>query len=150
MATPTASPSLARPSPARTATLWAFRFVAVVQAIAFVLQPISIGSFLQGSWAAYDLHQAVGGLLVVWTAITGAVGLLLAILARHIWLGIGVAALCVLTTAQVAFGSTGTLSVHVPLGVALVVIAVWMSAWSWTSGVLRRDGGASKEGARWA
>lgn len=138
MATPVLHTPIARPSAARTATLWAFRFVALIQAISFVLQPVSIGSFLQGSWAAYDLHQAVGGTLVICTAITGAVGLLLAILARRVWLGIGVVALCVLTTAQVAFGATGTLSVHVPLGVALVAVAVWMSAWSWT------------KGARWA
>lgn len=132
MATPALHPPVAGPSTARTATLWVFRFVALVQAISFALQPVSIGSFLQGSWAAYDLHQAVGGMLVIWTAITGAVGLPLAILARRIWLGLGVAALCVLTTAQVAFGATGTLSVHVPLGVALIGVAVWMSAWSWT------------------
>ncbi len=140
MAAPTLDPPVTRPrpTPARTAALWVFRVVALVQAVAFVLQPISIGSFLQGSWGAYDLHQAVGGILVLWTGITGAVGLLLAILARRVWLGIGVAVLCVLTTAQVAFGATGTLSVHVPLGVALVGVAVWMSAWSFT------------KGARWA
>lgn len=132
MAAPVLDPPVARPSTARTTSLWVFRLLALVQAISFALQPVSIGSFLQGNWVAYDLHQAVGGTLVVWTAITGVVGLALAILARRIWLGIGVVVLCILTTAQVAFGATGVMSVHVPLGVALVGIAVWMSAWSWT------------------
>lgn len=125
-------PRAASPSAARTVTLWCFRVLALVQAIGFTLQPISIGSFLQGSWAAYDLHVIVGGMLVLWTMVTGAVGLLLAILARRVWLGLGVLLLGFLTTMQVALGSTGTLSVHVPLGVTLVGVAVWMSAWSWT------------------
>lgn len=138
VAAPPFDPPAVRPSVARTATLWVFRFLALLQAILFVLQPISIGSFLQGSWAAFDMHSIVGGLLVLPTMATAAVGLLLAVLARRVWVGVGSMALGVLTTAQVGIGHTGLVSVHVPLGVALVALAVWLCAWSWT------------KGARWA
>lgn len=132
MATPVLDPPVARPSVARTATLWVFRLLALLQAVLFVLQPISIGSFLQGSWAAFDLHSIVGGILVLPTMVTAGVGLLLAVLARRLWVGLGSLALGVLTTMQVGIGHAGMVSVHVPLGVALVALAVWLSAWSWT------------------
>lgn len=138
MAHPVLERSGARPSTWRTATLWVFRLLALPQAILFVLQPISIGSFLQGSWAAFDLHSVTGGVLVPVTMLTGVVGLLLAVLARSVWLGLAVLALGFLTTMQVGIGHAGLVSVHVPLGVALVGLAVWMSVWSWT------------RGARWA
>lgn len=99
-----------------------------------MLQPISIGSFLQGSWAAFDMHSLVGALLVPLTMLTGVVGLVLAVLARRVWPGVGVIALLVLTTFQVGMGHTRLLVVHVPLGVVLVALAVWLCAWSWTRG----------------
>lgn len=138
MTTPVLDPPAAQPPTARTATLWAFRLLTLAQAALFILQPISIGSFLQGSWAAFDLHSIVGGVLVLPTMATAGVGLLLAVLARRVWVGVGSMALGVLTTAQVGIGHTGMVSVHVPLGVALVALAVWLCARSWT------------KGARWA
>ena len=132
MATTALEPPATRPSTARTATLWVFRLLTIPQAIGFALQPISIGSFLQGSWTAFDLHSVTGGVLVLPSMLTGAVGLLLALLARRVWLALGSIALGVLTTAQVGIGHAGLVSVHVPLGVALVALAVWLCAWSWT------------------
>lgn len=133
MAAPVLADLPTRPSAAHLLTLWAFRMVALLQAVLFVLQPISIGSFLQGSWAAFDVHSLVGGLLVPLTMLTGLVGLLLAVLARRPGTGVGVAALLVLTTVQVGLGHTRQLAVHVPLGVALVAVAVWLCAWSWSA-----------------
>ncbi len=134
MATPVLAYPPTRPSAAHLLTLWAFRMVALLQAVLFVLQPISIGSFLQGSWAAFDMHSLVGALLVPLTMLTGLVGLLLAVLARRVAVGVGVVALLMLTTFQVGMGHTRLLAVHVPLGVALVALAVWLCAWSWTRG----------------
>lgn len=132
MATPVLDPPVARPSVARTATLWVFRLLALLQAVLFVLQPISIGSFLQGSWTAFEMHSVVGSVLVLPTMLTMVVGLLLGILARRVWVAVGSLALGVLTTLQVGIGQAGLTSVHVPLGVALVGLAVWLSVWSWT------------------
>lgn len=119
------------------ATLWIFRVLTLPQAILFVLQPISIGSFLQGSWAAFGLHSIAGGILVLPTMATAAVGLLLAVLARRPWVGIGSVALGVLTTGQVAMGHTRLLAVHIPLGVLLVTLAVCLAIWPWTKGARR-------------
>ncbi|WEV77307.1 hypothetical protein O9K63_11985 [Janibacter cremeus] len=132
MATPVLAHPPTRPSAAHLLTLWTFRMVALLQAALFVLQPISIGSFLQGSWAAFDLHSVIGGLLVPLTMLTGLVGLVLAVLARRVGPGVGVAVLAVLTTVQVGLGHTRQLAVHVPLGVALVALAAWLCVWSWS------------------
>lgn len=134
MATPVLATPPTRPSAVHLLTLWSFRPLALLQAILFVLQPISIGSFLQGSYGAFDMHSLVGGLLVPLTMLTGLVGLVLAVLARRVWFGAGVIALLVLTTFQVGMGHTRLLAVHVPLGVAIVALAVWLCAWSWTRG----------------
>ena len=104
------------------------------QAIAFVLQPISIGSFLQGTWAALDVHLITGGILVVVTWMTGVCGLALGVVGRHWWLVAASVALGFLTTMQVALGSTRLLVLHVPLGVALVALALWLAIWPWTRG----------------
>lgn len=124
--------SPASPSVARTVTLWLFRLLTIPQAILFVLQPISIGAFLQGSWAAFDLHSIGGGLLVLPTMATALVGVVLAVLARRPWLAVGSIALGVLTTGQVAMGHTRLLAVHIPLGVLLVALAIWLAMWPWT------------------
>lgn len=134
MAVPVLAPPRPRPTVALTLVLWCFRVLAAMQAILFVLQPVSIGAFLQGSWAAFDVHSLVGALLVPLTMLTGLVGLVVAVLARRVWFGVGVVALLVLTTFQVGMGHTRLLVVHVPLGVALVALAVWLCAWSWTRG----------------
>ena len=118
-------------APVHTLALWGFRLLALVQAALFTIQPISIGSFLQGSWAAFDTHSVVGGLLVPLTWLTGLLGILLAVLARRVWPGVGALALLLLTTFQVAMGHSRLLVLHVPLGVALVAIAVWLAIWPW-------------------
>ncbi|MFX4286312.1 hypothetical protein ACQBJO_16915 [Janibacter sp. G349] len=135
MTTPALAP-FAPPTPRRsglhTALLWITRLVMLPQAIAFVLQPISIGSFLQGTWAALDVHLVTGGILVLVTWVTGACGLALGVVGRHWWLVAASLALGFLTTAQVALGSTRVLVLHVPLGVALVALALWLAVWPWT------------------
>ncbi len=124
-------------TPVHLVLLWTFRVLASLQAVLFVLQPVSIGSFLQGSYPAIDLHNVVGALLVIVTVVVGTVGGLLGIVARRWFLLPASILLMVATTAQVALGATRTLSVHVPLGVLLVATALWLAGWSWTKGARR-------------
>lgn len=137
MATPVLDAPPERRPAARTAALWVFRILTIPQAILFVLQPISIGSFLQGDWGAFDLHSIMGGVLLMPAAISAVVGLVLAMLSRSIWLGLACLALPVLTTAQIAVGHTRLLVVHVPLGVLLVALAVVLAIWPWTKAARR-------------
>ncbi|WP_114202619.1 hypothetical protein [Janibacter anophelis] len=137
MTTPALAPfaqPVAPRSGLHTALLWITRLVMPPQAIAFALQPISIGSFLQGTWAALDVHLAIGGILVIVTWMTGVCGIALGVVGRHWWLVAASIALGFLTTAQVALGSTRMLVLHVPLGVALVALALWLAIWPWTRG----------------
>lgn len=137
MTTPALAPfaqPVAPRSGLHTALLWITRLVMPPQAIAFALQPISIGSFLQGTWAALDVHLAIGGILVIVTWMTGLCGIALGVVGRHWWLVAASIALGFLTTAQVALGSTRMLVLHVPLGVALVALALWLAIWPWTRG----------------
>ena len=131
MATPALSAPPAGPSAIHVATLWVFRLLTLAQATLFALQPISIGSFLDGTWTAFEMHSIVGGALLLPVTATTLVGLVLAALSRRIGLGLVCLLLPVLTVAQIAIGHTRVLAVHVPLGVLLVALALWLAIWPW-------------------
>lgn len=137
MSNATPSPSVVRPSAPHLVLLWTFRLLSTVQAIVFLLQPVSIGSFLQGSYEAMTLHSIAGSILVPVTMFVGALGAVLAIVGRRWWLLGASVVLVVATTMQVGLGYTRLLSLHVPLGVLLVALALWLAGWSWTKGVAR-------------
>lgn len=119
-------------SVAVTATRWTYRVLATLQAAMLVLQPVSMGSFLSGSYAALDVHGLVGASLVPTTALTAGVAGLLALLTRRPWPAAGAIALTVLVTAQVALGYSRGLAWHVPLGVLVVALGLWLAVASWT------------------
>jgi|SRR5689334_17221615 len=105
------------------------RVVAVVHAVAVCVQPIAIGIYLNGSTTGLKIHEPVGtGLAFV------ALGQL--IVAIVYWrrggrlLAPGIALLIMsLEIAQIVMGYTKQLTVHVPLGVALIGSAIGFAAW---------------------
>jgi hypothetical protein len=108
-----------------------FRVATVLHAALAISQAVAAGGILQASTLGMIVHQAGAGLL--WL-----VSLLQVPVAALAWRPgglpawpIGVSAgLVVAETAQVALGATGVLAVHVPLGVAIVLAAVCLAAWT--------------------
>lgn len=98
----------------------ALRVVAVVNALALILQPVLAGLFLSGQDSAIDLHATTATVVV-------AVGLVLTVLGFLAWrrrlAGRAVftvaAALLVAEVLQTAIGYAHLMWLHVPLGVLL-------------------------------
>lgn len=109
----------------------AFRVVAVLHAAMTVVQAVAAGALLQASEAGLVVHQAVGGTLLLVAMLQVPLAVLAWRPGRLSPWPIAVSgALVVAETAQVAIGYVGVLSVHVPLGVAIVATAVALAWWA--------------------
>jgi len=113
-------------------SLAALRLVAVTHAIAICLQPVLAGIYLNGSGAALRIHEPIG----LGVTIAGLVQLLIAI----IYWRAGGRRLAPMVTLlitvgegiQVAMGYSRQLSLHIPLGIALVAAAVAFTCWTYS------------------
>src|SRR4051812_4823433 len=105
-------------------SLAVLRLVAVPHAVAICLQPIAIGSYLNGSIAGLQIHESVG----IGLALLGLGQLIVAIV---YWRSGGhrlapAIALLIMSAevVQTVMGFSKQLVVHVPLGVALIGSAI--------------------------
>ncbi|WP_433162130.1 hypothetical protein [Kribbella sp. CA-247076] len=111
-------------------SLVALRLVAAAHAAAICLQPVLAGVYLDGTGGAQRIHQPVG-LAVALIA-------MLQLLITTIWWRLGgtvIAPLvCVLLlvgeTFQIAMGFTRQMTLHIPLGIALVGAGVAFAVWT--------------------
>ena len=117
---------------------WPFRVAMTIAAVVMSLQPVLAGEFMSESYSALDAHRgnANGAIIAVLVA------LVCAILLRWPgrsprWPMLACLVLFGLTAVQIAFGNQRVLSVHVPLGVAIVAITVWLAVWSWRAARIR-------------
>ncbi|WP_109507482.1 hypothetical protein [Nocardioides speluncae] len=120
-------------------TIWFVRLVLLFQGLMAAVQPVLAGSFMSGNYDALTVHSGVGGSMFLVTALA-----LLAVVAHgaagsRLWpVGLHVL-LLVAVIMQIAVGSTRNLALHIPLGVALVAVMVWLAIWAWLPGArLRR------------
>lgn len=121
-------------SPRTPWTYWPFRLVVSAATVLLIGQPIYAGEFLSGTFGALHTHRenaTAAGIAVI-------VAALAAIPIR--WPGRGplwpVAAsvgLFGLIAVQIVLGFTRLLTVHIPLGVAIIVLAVLLTIWAWRS-----------------
>lgn len=112
--------------------VWPFRVTMTAAAVLLCLQPVLAGQFLSGSYSALQLHHDNADYAGVAVAVAGVCAVLLR------WPGGGpwwpmltCVVLFGLTAAQIVLGLARVLTVHVPLGVAIITIAVWLAVWSW-------------------
>ncbi|TQL66277.1 hypothetical protein FB381_0127 [Nocardioides albertanoniae] len=121
-------------------SLFCFRAVAVLTALLAIGQPISIGSYFDGTFAALGFHSAGAAFLeLVAFVMVIAAGAVVAMRGRwwFLWSSVAVFLLVYL---QAILGYTRVLQVHVPVGVLTVgvVVAVAVAA-------LRRGAGTPRE-----
>jgi hypothetical protein len=111
-------------------SLAALRLVAAVHAIAICLQPILAGVYLNGSGTAIRIHEPIG-MAVATIAIVQ-------LLPATIWWRSGgrfaapLVSLLVLIgeSVQIGMGYNRDLSLHLPLGIALVGTVVGFALWT--------------------
>lgn len=113
----------------------ALRVVAGVQAMLLFLQTVLAGHLLAGNAVARSVHQELGTEGITWVALSAIV---LAVLAWRPGRGPAwpIAATAVAFSAvivQIGMGFEGRVSVHVPLGAAILAIylalALWVRPW---------------------
>lgn len=119
-------------------TLWLLRAVVTVHLVAVLGQPVWAGMFLTGDVDAIGVHGAIGSTLAALGLVTMAVavayslggrGSLWAVPLAVAWfLGVGY---------QIGAGYGRNLGVHLPLGVALAVVAVLVAVWAWSPAAAR-------------
>jgi hypothetical protein len=107
------------------------RIILLLHAGLLSAQPILAGYFLSGDVDAMNIHSPIGS--TVWM-----LAMLQFVVAVLYWLAGGGRGWPVLLTVvlffaefvQLIFGSLQNFAVHVPLGTAIVITAVWMAVWS--------------------
>ena len=114
-----------------------FRLLATVHAVLCLLQPVSIGQYLDGRYGLLRVHQVAAGLLVLTALALGvvAVGYVLTG-GRSGALACGL--LFFLEGLQTGLGYSRSLGLHVPLGVAVVALALVIAVLVWTPAAARR------------
>ncbi|MEU6998347.1 hypothetical protein [Nonomuraea sp. NPDC046570] len=109
----------------------AFKVLVTLAAVAVLVQAVTAGQLMSG---------AAGGAHGMGSTAVHVLGLLQLIAAVLIWRpgrGPGWPALASLVAlllgfVQSAMGGSGVISVHVPLGMALFGLTVWLTVWAWT------------------
>ncbi|MFJ1758831.1 hypothetical protein ACIOD2_00860 [Amycolatopsis sp. NPDC088138] len=120
----------------RTKAGWAraMRVAATGEVLLVLLQAATAGQLLEGVASARTLHGA-GAIPVSVFAVAELV--VAAVLWRRgpgpAWPVWASGALVVMTVVQAMLGGMGNVAVHVPFGVAVVVLASVLAAWSWRS-----------------
>jgi hypothetical protein len=126
-----ARPTQSAPSPKPRVTLWLLRALLTVQAVAAVAQPVIAGRYLSGDFDALAIHAAVAGLMMLATIAAFVAAVLYWFASRGAgWPALTLVALLVAVIAQMALGAIRVLAIHIPLGVAIVAIAVALAVWS--------------------
>ena len=108
------------------------RIVTTLFAATLLWQPISAGSFVSGQPGMMTWH-AVGASLAMFLTLPMMLAGLLLLVGGGTWWPLPVSVLLlVLVIAQMAFGGTRLLAVHLPLGTALFGVGMAFAWWSWT------------------
>ncbi len=115
-------------------TLWILRTFLVLHAVAVAAQPVLAGSYLSGQYDALAGHElnafVVQGLCVF--SLFAAVAYWLIGRGRG-WPALMLLLVEVVEQVQAGFGYERLLAWHIPLGVAIVLVAIWLAAWSFTA-----------------
>ncbi|MDN5852021.1 MAG: hypothetical protein L0K86_04090 [Actinomycetia bacterium] len=112
-----------------------FRWILVVilgiHAAAAFNQSILAGMYLSGSLDAMEIHSAIGSALVAITMVQGVATLLFLFPGRGPWWPLPVTVVLFFVEGlQIGMGYARTLGLHIPLGVAIIVVIVGMFVWS--------------------
>ena len=119
-------------APSRTWTRWPFRLAMTLAAMLVFDQPVFAGEFLAGSYPALQLHRENA----TYTGIAMLVAAGTAVLLRWPghgpwWPMIACVGLFGMIAAQIILGFARLLTIHVPLGVLIIVLTIGLTTWAW-------------------
>lgn len=112
--------------------LTAFKILIALSGVAVLVQAVSAGQLLSGG--SSGLHAAGAGAVHLLQLLTFVAGILVWRPGRGpAWPALASLVAMLLGFVQSAVGGSGAVIVHVPLGMALFGITVWLVVWSWRS-----------------
>ena len=130
--TDVAAPPATGPSAVAAGSVAALRLTATLHALLAAAQPLLAGRYLDGDYDSVSQHGVTAGLVVVAAAAVGVAALVHGLRGGRWWPFAAAVALWWLEAVQTAMGYSANLAVHVPLGVAVVGLAVALAVWAWT------------------
>lgn len=138
-APPPAPLPAAVPRPRRTprGTAWMLRVTLTLLAIACIAQPLLIGRYLDGDFDAIGLHSGNSSLVAFMVMAAGAASLLWAVRGGHPGPLLALVVMFFAVGLQIGMGFSRNLTIHIPLGVAIVAVSMVLAGWSWTGRVFR-------------
>jgi hypothetical protein len=115
---------------------WPFRLSMSVAALMLFDQAVFAGQFLSGSFTALHTHRENA----TYAGIAVLVAAGCAVLLRWpgppqgrgpVWPLLACLVLFGLIALQIVLGFTRALTLHIPVGVVIILMAVWLSVWAW-------------------
>lgn len=111
---------------------WAFRVASTVAAIMLFDQAVFAGQFLDGTYGSLHTHRENATFAGISVLITAATALLVRWPGRGpLWPLLACLGIFGLVALQIVLGFARAISVHVPLGVATILLAAALALWSW-------------------
>ena len=126
----TAAATARRPMPGWPS--WVFRITSTVAAVMLFNQAVFAGQFLDGTYDSLHAHRENATYAGISVLISAVAAVLVRWPGRGPWwpilASIGIFGLIAL---QIVLGFARAISLHVPLGVATIVLAVGLAVWAW-------------------
>lgn len=112
--------------------LWPFRLAMTIAALMLFDQAIFAGQFLSGSFSALHTHRENATYAGIMVLVAGACAVLLRWPGHGPWWpALACLGLFGLIALQIVLGFTRTLTVHIPLGVTIILLASALTNWAW-------------------
>lgn len=111
---------------------WVFRVTSLVAAVMLFDQAVFAGQFLAGSYGALHTHRENATYAGICVLVSTVAAVLVRVPGRGSWwptiANVGIFGLVAL---QIVLGFARAIAVHVPLGVATILLAVFVAIWAW-------------------
>jgi hypothetical protein len=109
-----------------------FRITSTVAAIMLFDQAVFAGQFLDGSYGSLDLHRENATFAGISVLISAVAAVLVRWPGRGPWWPIlASVGIFGLIAVQIVLGFARVISLHVPLGVATILLAAALAVWAW-------------------
>ncbi|HEX8488064.1 MAG TPA: hypothetical protein VF642_05925 [Propionibacteriaceae bacterium] len=117
-------------------TLYVLRVLATLNALLVLAQAWSIGQYLNGDYPLLGVHGTGAGIAILSALILGLVAVV-HVLSGGPWRVLAAVPLFFAEGFQTGMGYARQLGIHVPLGVAIVTLAVLLALWCWSPSAAR-------------
>ncbi len=121
-----------RPTGSARWSVWAFRILITAAAVLLFNQAVLAGQFMSGTYEALEFH-AFGATISEFVVLFAAVAAGWARFRRRypLWPAVVTALLFVAINVQEFVGEERILTVHIPLGVSIIVVVSGLTVWAW-------------------